>query len=141
MNYKDFKIIGQVKLSDIPVSDLDELSYRLEDYYCTYSARYYHPMSELEQFLLDCTGIEDISEMFNSDMLSIDGVFDFSAPYFYIDGHFWCCSSEAEYIKYFELERDTIVDCLIDFIWKGRHGPLCLSAETEQKIEYLRGIK
>ena len=141
MNYKDFKIIGQVKLSDIPVSDLDELSYRLEGYFLTYSARQYHPMSELEQFLLDCTGIEDISEMFNSDMLSIDGVFDFSAPYFYIDGHFWGSSSEAEYIKYFEHERDTITDCLIDFVWKGSREPLYLSAETEQKIEYLRGIK
>ena len=141
MNYQDFKIVSLVKLSDIPVSDLDELSYRLEDYFLTYSARYYHPMSELEQFLLDCTGIEDISEMFNSDMLSIDGVFDFSAPYFYIDGHFWGSSSEADYIKYFEHERDTITDCLIDFIWKGSREPLYLSAETEQKIEYLRGIK
>lgn len=141
MNYQDFKIIGQVKLSDIPVSDLDELSYRLEDYYCTYSARYYHPMSELEQFLLDITGIEDTSEMFNSDLLSIDGVFDMSAPYFYVDGDTWGSSSEADYVKYFERERDTITDCLIDFIWKGSCEPLYLSAETEQKIEYLRGIK
>ena len=141
MTQKAFKIVSQVQLSDIPVSDLDILSYRLADYFCTYSARYYHPMSELEQFLLDCTGIEDTSEMFDSDMLTIAGVFDFSAPYFYYEGHFWGSASEAEYTKYFELERDTIVDCLIDFIWRGRHDPLCVSAETEQKIEYLRGIK